>query len=98
MKDINSGSIENLERLISDSGRICIVTHMKPDGDAIGSSMGMYHVLKEIYSSNPKVAIANPAPAYLDFLLAEDVTDDVLIYECKPEDTERTILESDLGL
>ena len=96
MMTFPSESIHTLHNRLKSASRPVIVTHMKPDGDAIGSSMGMYHVLKEIYSSNPKVAIANPAPAYLDFLLAEDVTDDVLIYECKPEDTERTILESDL--
>ena len=78
------------------ASRPVIVTHMKPDGDAIGSSMGMYHMLREIYSKQAKVAIANPAPGYLDFMFSEDTRKDILIYEYNPEETRKAILESDL--
>lgn len=33
---------------------ICILAHENPDGDAIGSSLGLYHVLKEM-GKNPEV-------------------------------------------
>ena len=82
-------------RLVTAS-RPVIVTHMKPDGDAIGSSMGMYHTLHTIYSKHAKVAIANPAPAYLDYLFDEETQEDIFIFEHRPEDTRRIILESDL--
>lgn len=96
MMTFPSESILALHNRLESASRPVIVTHMKPDGDAIGSSIGMYHVLRETYSSNAKVAIANPAPAYLDFLIAEDVMEDVLIHEHNPEKTEKAILESDL--
>ena len=89
-------SINALHTRLSAASRPVIVTHMKPDGDAIGSSMGMYHTLKQIYSLAPKVTIANPAPGYLDFLLPESLSDDVLIYEQRPEETRKAIHDSDL--
>lgn len=89
-------SINALHTRLSAASRPVIVTHMKPDGDAIGSSMGMYHTLKQIYSLAPKVTIANPAPGYLDFLLPESRSDDVLIYEQRPEETRKAIQDSDL--
>ena len=45
MQDINSNSIRDLEKLIEEARRICIVTHMKPDGDALGSCIALYHFL-----------------------------------------------------
>ena len=83
------------DRLVSAT-RPVIVTHMKPDGDAAGSSMGMYHTLKEIYSKQAKVAIANPVPAYLDFLFPDEVKEDVFIFDERPEETRKVILGSDL--
>lgn len=89
-------SICTFHNRLEASSRPVIVTHMKPDGDAIGSSMGMYHILREIYSKQAKVAIANPAPGYLDFLFSEDTRKDILIYEYNPDETRKAILGSDL--
>ena len=89
-------SICTFHNRLEASSRPVIVTHMKPDGDAIGSSMGMYHILREIYSKQAKVAIANPAPGYLDYLFSEDSQKDIFIFEDRQEETRTAILESDL--
>lgn len=89
-------SINTLHSKLSAASRPVIVTHMKPDGDAIGSSMGMYHLLTQIYSSDAKIALADPAPGYLDYLMPESLTDNIFIHSQRPEETERTILDSDL--
>ena len=89
-------SIWSLHDRLAAASRPVIVTHMKPDGDAAGSSMGMYHILQEIYCKQAKVAIANPAPAYLDFLFPDEVKEDVFIFDERPEETRKAILGSDL--
>ena len=89
-------SICTFHNRLEASSRPVIVTHMKPDGDAIGSSMGMYHILREIYSKQAKVAIVNPAPGYLDYLFSEDSQEDIFIFEDRQEETRTAILESDL--
>lgn len=45
--DLN-GRIEEVVNLIKSQNNILIITHKNPDGDAIGSSFGLYHALKKI--------------------------------------------------
>ena len=42
------GKIKELEKLLSTDKRIIITTHTNPDGDAIGSSLALYHFLKKL--------------------------------------------------
>ena len=41
-------NLNKISKLILDSQNILIVSHYDPDGDAIGSSMGLYYSLKKI--------------------------------------------------
>ncbi len=53
---------------IKESNNIVLISHINPDGDALGSSLSMYPVLKRM---GKKVTIFNatkPLPEYLDFL------------------------------
>ena len=45
MQDINSSNIQKLESMISQARKIAVVTHQKPDGDAMGSCTALYHFL-----------------------------------------------------
>lgn len=97
MKDINSGNICTFERMTGEAERICIVTHMKPDGDAMGSSIAMYHYLRNLGKS-PKIILNDPYPSYLSFLVSEDMSDDIIIYEGRPAEACAAIKESDLAI
>ena len=95
MTDINSDKILRLHAMLTIARRPIIVTHMRPDGDAIGSSMGMYHTLK-LYGKKATVALVNPIPSNLDFLIPEEVSSDIITHETDREVTERALMESDL--
>lgn len=95
MKDISSGSIQRLEAMIDESADIVITTHMKPDGDAMGSSAAMYHFLKA-QGKNPRIVINDSYPSYLSFLIKEDMSDKVLIHTDNPAEAENAILGADL--
>ena len=45
MKDISQDNIKTFARLIDEAKHPIVVTHAKPDGDAIGSSTAMFHFL-----------------------------------------------------
>ena len=90
MNDINSGNISLFERHISDSKRIAIVTHMKPDGDAMGSSAALYHFLQKMGRS-PKIIINDPYPSYLSFLISEDMENDLVTFETDPSGAESAL-------
>lgn len=95
MNSISSEKTHKLHELLQQSEKIAIVTHMKPDGDAIGSSMGMYHTLK-LYGKTARIVTANPTPANLDFIIDGPWKKDLYIYENDPEESEFAIRESDL--
>ena len=95
MRTFKSEDIRKLDALLLSADRPVIVTHMRPDGDALGSSTGMFHALRA-YQKHPVIVLMNPAPANLDFLLPEDVMRDVVIYENDSTAAEKAIMDSDL--
>jgi len=44
-----------------------IVTHVNPDGDAIGSALGLYHVMKNM-SLNVEIMVPNNFPSFLKWI------------------------------
>src|ERR1700752_2334320 len=55
------------KKVLSKSKDIVIITHWSPDGDAMGSSLGLYHYLKA-KGKNVKVIVPNEYPEFLNFL------------------------------
>ena len=95
MNDINSSNIGSFERMISEAERIAIVTHMKPDGDAMGSSLALYHYLGSIGKSS-KIILNDTYPPYLSFITDKSGKEDIIIYEEHPAATEAAIKGSSL--
>lgn len=96
MQDINAHNIRTLVSLIDKAGRIAIVSHTKPDGDALGSCLGMYHFLGACGKTDRRIVLPNGTPTYLDFLMDRETARKLLIHEFKPVQAEEAIRESDL--
>lgn len=75
MKKITT-HIEEIQSILDSAGSISIITHKNPDGDAIGSVLGLYHYLKKKYT---KIHVFSPNdyPAFLKWLPG---TEDVFIF------------------
>ncbi len=84
--------IENVKHLLIKHQNIVIVTHTGPDGDAIGSSMAMYHFLKS-YGHLVNVIVPTSPPSFLSFLVKQE---SVLTFEDESE--EGTRLLSNAGI
>ena len=55
--------------LLKDASSVYIAAHVRPDGDAIGSVLGLVHGLRQIgVAAIPTLADAQPAPATYAFL------------------------------
>ena len=67
VKKISEENIEKAEKLIKSSDKIVIITHISPDGDAIGSSLGLYHFLN-VMEKEVNIIIPNGFPAFLSWL------------------------------
>lgn len=96
MTDINFGNISRLEEFISRARRIAIVTHMKPDGDAMGSCIALYHCIGMYGSASAKIIINDRYPDYLGFLAAEVPDCDMIVHAQLPLEAETAIKDSDL--
>ena len=91
----HSEKIQELHRRLSEASEIVIATHMKPDGDAIGSSLGMYHTLG-LYGKKGKIVISDAPASNLDFLLSDEARKDIFIYDSDSQRTIDVIRSSDL--
>jgi len=81
-----------IKALLSSPKKIVIIPHRSPDGDAMGSTLGLYHFLKKL--NHEAVVIApNEFPEFLAWLPASE---HVLIFEKEKEKTSKIILEADL--
>ncbi len=65
-------TLDNIKEEIKNAGKIVILTHESPDGDAIGSSLAMYNALKQL---NKQVDLIIPEyPETFSFLAgAEEI-------------------------
>ncbi len=61
------GQVALLARELDRPRRIAITTHYNPDGDAMGSSLGLAHVLKAM-GHTVQVVLPNTPPAFLHWM------------------------------
>lgn len=94
MTDIPSQSVAGTVSSIKEAERITIVTHTHPDGDAMGSSAGLYHYLRAL-GKEVCIAINDRHPGSLSFLTS-GLEGDVSVYGEQPEATVGRIMDSGL--
>lgn len=78
--------------LIDKAETIVIIPHKNPDGDAIGSSLGLWHYLS-LKGKTAYVIAPNDYPKFLKWMPG---TDDVLIFERQEEKSKSLISKADL--
>lgn len=85
-------SILEITAALSVANNIVIVPHKGPDGDAIGSCLGLYHFLREKGHSTHVIA-PNDYPDFLKWLPGQE---DILIYENDTDLCKGLITEADI--
>ena len=78
MKDITPDNIKTFVRLIEEARRPIIVTHAKPDGDAIGSSTAMFHFLGLCGKEDRLLVLNDNCPRFLGFI-RESIPQEALV-------------------
>jgi len=74
---MTKSDISEIKQLLAVPKHIVIVPHKNPDGDAIGSSLGLWHYLKAI-GQEVKVIVPNDYPKFLKWMPG---TNEVLNFE-----------------
>lgn len=96
MQDINIINIQVLEAMIAEARKVTIVTHQKPDGDAMGSCIALYHFLKMCGKDSVRIILNDRYPSYLDFLSSDILNGDIIFFQEMKDTAEILIQDSDL--
>ncbi|WP_455668446.1 DHH family phosphoesterase [Phocaeicola sp.] len=91
-KVIAQANIDHAEKWFERADKIVIVTHVSPDGDAIGSSLGLFHFL-ESQEKTVNVIVPNAFP---DFLRWMPGAKDIIRYDKYTEFADKLINEADV--
>ena len=84
--------IASLTDLLAQPQKIVITTHHKPDGDAMGSSLGLYNYLIQ-QGHHAKVITPTDYPQFLNWMPGNE---EVIIYTDQRRTIERVIAEAEL--
>ena len=84
--------IEIVKNLLANPKKIAIIPHRSPDGDAMGSTLALYHFLKKI-NHQPIVISPNDFPGFLAWLPGSE---SVLVYENEKESVSKVLQSAEL--
>lgn len=89
---MNKQDVTKIKQLLSTPKKIVIVSHKNPDGDAIGSSLGLYlYLVKKNHQVD--VIMPNDYPNFLKWMPSENV---VVNYEATVESSNTIINNADV--
>ena len=91
-KIISQANIDHVEKWFERAEKIVIVSHVSPDGDAIGSSLGLYHFLDAL-GKRVNVIMPNSFPAFFKWMPGAN---DIIIYNKYKDFADKLIQEADV--
>ena len=89
---MNEQDISNIKQLLATKKKIVIVPHKNPDGDAIGSTLGLYHYLL-LRNHDVHVISPNDFPKFLKWIPGNK---NVVIYDQENDKSNRLIKAADI--
>ena len=85
-------TLDDVKSILNSPKNVVIVPHTNPDGDAIGSSLGLYHFLT-LKEHKVSVIAPNDYPKFLKWVPG---TSEVLIFEQEPRRATSLIDKADV--
>ena len=95
---LEKGAVEQAREMIGKARKIVIVTHMAPDGDAMGSALAVYHFVSHQPSAFSiqkavQIIVPNAFPAFFNWMPGVEA---IKIYEGNAAVCDKIIAEADL--
>lgn len=84
--------IERIKQLLNTPKNIVIVAHKNPDGDAVGSTLALYHYLKK-YNHDATIILPNDYPSFLKWVPGAET---ILIYDYYTDNSNTLIQQADI--
>ncbi len=89
---MKTDDIKQIKTLLQSPKAIVIIPHKNPDGDAIGSTLGLYHYLKQ-YNHNASIIAPNDYPEFLKWMPEES---EILKYESDKTECDTLIKNAEI--
>ncbi len=89
---LSNNELSTIKNLLSPKAKIVLLTHYNPDGDAIGSTLGMKHFLKNI-GIESTIVVPNDFPKFLKWM---PEAKKIIIADYKRKLAAETIAEADV--
>ena len=89
---MKKAAIESILELLATPKKIAIIPHKNPDGDAMGSTLGLYHFLLKL-NHEPVVVAPNNFPNFLAWLPGSEK---ILIFENEVDKTTKILQEASI--
>lgn len=84
---IDSECLSNITKVLTGSRKIVINTHTNPDGDAVGSSLALYFMLRKL-GHIVDIVIANSIPSFYSWM---PDTDKIIYFDTNSENAKQSI-------
>ena len=81
MKEIDSESLSELMQTIPHAGNVAIAIHVHPDGDALGSAVGLKHFIEENYAGTVRILVSDRYSDSLSFIIKGKDVEQTLSYD-----------------
>ena len=100
MIELDKTVVKKAQEMIGQAKRIVILTHMAPDGDAMGSALALWHAVRNSEfriqnSDQVTVIVPNAFPAFFNWMPGAS---EVLVYEKESQRCNQLLAEADLFL
>ena len=89
---MNYNNYKGIQETIFSANKIVLSTHTSPDGDTLGSALGLYHFLKS-KDINVQVVCPNKSPDYLAWMPQNNL---ITSYESDPDGFKAVVRDADL--
>lgn len=89
----SESQIQEIQRILKVSKQVVLVSHRNPDGDALGSTLGLKWIFDSIHTFKTTVVVPDAKPDFLQFLPGFD---DVLVFEKEKDHTTELIASCDV--
>ena len=92
-KIIQDEKIQKAKKYIEKGDKFVIVTHISPDGDALGSSLGLYFFLSAYGKENISIIVPNKFPTFYNWMPGAS---NIIVYESESERADVLVAEADV--
>lgn len=89
---IEQNKVDQFSKWLEESEQIVIIAHVGPDGDAVGSTLGLYHFLLTI-GKKATIIVPNAFPEFLQWMPGSE---DILLYDQQKKAADKLLADAQI--